>query len=138
MSKEVYKKLAERLDALPNGFPPTEDGVELEMLARLFTPEEAELASQLRLTKETPEQVANRLGRDKAEVRTLLKGMVRRGLIAAGRTEVRFVTVCGRYLRKPGWQHRQRICDFVRVILQTILCKGHDHAAPIPSRDSSQ
>ena len=87
MSQSAYKKLAERLDALPNGFPPTEDGVELEMLARLFTPEEAELAAQLRLTKEVPEQVAKRLGRDTAEVRTLLKGMARKGLIAAGRTE---------------------------------------------------
>ena len=33
MSQEAYKKLAERLDALPNGFPPTEDGVELRLLA---------------------------------------------------------------------------------------------------------
>jgi Na+-translocating ferredoxin:NAD+ oxidoreductase subunit B len=87
MEKSSYKQLAERLDALPNGFPPTEDGVELRMLARLFTPEEAELASQLRLTKEVPEQVAKRLGREPAEVRALLKGMARRGLIAAGRTE---------------------------------------------------
>ena len=87
MSEEVYKKLAERLDALPNSFPPTEDGVELRMLAKLFTPEEAELASQLRLTREVPEQVAARLGRETSEVRGLLKGMARRGLIAAGRTE---------------------------------------------------
>ena len=74
MEKEAYKKLAERLDALPNGFPPTDDGAELRLLAKLYTPEEAELASQLRLTKEVPEQVAERLGRDKAEVRKLLKG----------------------------------------------------------------
>ncbi len=87
MEKNSYKKLAERLDALPNGFPPTEDGVELRMLERLFTPEEAELASQLRLTKEIPEQVARRLGRETAEVRALLKGMARRGLIAAGKAE---------------------------------------------------
>jgi Pyruvate/2-oxoacid:ferredoxin oxidoreductase delta subunit len=87
MSQAAYKKLAERLDALPNGFPPTDDGAELRLLAKLYTPEEAELASQLRLTKEVPEQVANRLGQDKAEVRGLLKGMARKGLIAAGRTE---------------------------------------------------
>lgn len=87
MEKNPYKKLAERLDALPNGFPPTEDGVELRLLEKLFTPEEAELASQLRLTREVPEQVAKRLGRDTAEVRAMLKGMARRGLIAAGRTE---------------------------------------------------
>jgi ferredoxin len=88
MSQESYKKLAQRLDALPNGFPPTDDGAELRLLAKLYTPEEAELASQLRLTKEVPEQVAGRLGREKAEVRKLLKGMARKGLIAAGRTEV--------------------------------------------------
>jgi Na+-translocating ferredoxin:NAD+ oxidoreductase subunit B len=87
MEKSSYKKLAERLDALPNGFPPTDDGVELRMLEKLFTPEEAELASWLRLTKEVPEQVAKRLGRETAGVRSLLKGMARRGLIAAGRTE---------------------------------------------------
>ena len=87
MSQEAYKTLAERLDALPNGFPPTQDGAELRLLARLFTPDEADLASQLRLTREVPEQVAKRLGRDRAEVRALLKGMARKGLIAAGRTE---------------------------------------------------
>jgi len=87
MSQEAYKKLAERLDALPNGFPPTEDGAELRLLAKLFTPEEAELTSQLRMTREVPEQVAARLGRDKTEIRQLLKGMARKGLITAGRTE---------------------------------------------------
>jgi Pyruvate/2-oxoacid:ferredoxin oxidoreductase delta subunit len=87
MSEDVYKKLAGRLDALPNGFPSTADGAELRVLAKLFTPEEAELAAQLRLTKESPEEVATRLGREQAEVRTLLKGMVRKGLIAAGRSE---------------------------------------------------
>jgi len=87
MENEVYKKLAERLDALPNGYPPADDGAELRILEYLYTPEEAELTSQLRLTRETSEQVADRLGRDKAEVRNLLKGMVRKGLISAGRTE---------------------------------------------------
>jgi len=87
MEQGAYKKLAERLDALPNGFPPTEDGAELRLLAKIFTPEEAELASQLRLTREVPEQIAKRLGRDKGEIREMLKEMARKGLIAAGRTE---------------------------------------------------
>ena len=42
-----YKRLAERLNALPNGFPPTDDGRELKLLAKIFTPEQAELAAQL-------------------------------------------------------------------------------------------
>ena len=87
MKNGAYKKLAERLDALPNGYPPTDDGAELRLLEKLYTPDEAELASQLRLPKETPDMISKRLGRDEAEVRKLLKGMARNGLIAAGRTE---------------------------------------------------
>jgi len=87
MSQEVYKSLAERLDALPNGFPPAADGAELRLLAKLFTPAEARLASKLRLTKEAPELIAARTGGDAVEIKQLLKGMARKGLIAAGRTE---------------------------------------------------
>jgi len=87
MNHNPYKRLAERLDAVPNGFPPTEDGAELRLLEYLFTSEEAELASQLRMTLETHSQIAERLSRDPQEVRKLLKGMIRKGLIGAGRAE---------------------------------------------------
>jgi Pyruvate/2-oxoacid:ferredoxin oxidoreductase delta subunit len=87
MSENPYQHLARRLDELPNGFPPTPDGLELRLLAHLYTPEEADLASRLRLTLETPDQVAERIGADPAELRSRLKSMTRRGLIAAGRTE---------------------------------------------------
>ncbi|MBN2305848.1 MAG: 4Fe-4S binding protein [Anaerolineae bacterium] len=82
-----YRPLAQRLDALPNGFPPTGDGAELRLLAHLFSPEEAALAAQLRITKETPAQVTERTGGDPKTVRQQLKDMVRRGLITAGRVE---------------------------------------------------
>jgi len=64
MTDNPYRQLAARLDALPDGFPPTEDGAELRLLAELFTPEEADLAAQLRLTLETPRQIAARLDHD--------------------------------------------------------------------------
>ncbi|MEW6240813.1 MAG: 4Fe-4S dicluster domain-containing protein [Chloroflexota bacterium] len=80
-----YKPLAERLNALPNGFPPTGDGRELKLLAKLFTPEEAELAAQLQPSLEIVEEIAARTGRDIAGLRDQLKGMSRRGLIEAGR-----------------------------------------------------
>ena len=41
MSEEVYRRLATRLDDIPNGFPAAERGVDLDLLARMFTPEEA-------------------------------------------------------------------------------------------------
>ena len=76
---EAYRKLALHLDALPNGFPPTESGVELRILARIFSPEDADLAAQLRLTPETPAQVAGRLGGDPRELAPRLKDMARAG-----------------------------------------------------------
>ena len=82
-----YKRLAERLNALPNGFPPTDDGRELKLLAKIFTPEQAELAAQLHPTLETVEEVAARTGGNVAELRDLLKGMSRSGLIEAGRKD---------------------------------------------------
>jgi NAD-dependent dihydropyrimidine dehydrogenase PreA subunit len=86
MKTDAYRRLAQRLDELPNGFPAAPSGSELRLLARLYTPEEAELASSLRLTQETAEQLAERLGGDPAALRKLLKGMARRGLITVGRT----------------------------------------------------
>jgi len=86
-TESAYKRLAERLDALPNGFPATADGAELRLLARLFTPEEAALAAQLDVILETPGQIAARTGGDPARLRQQLKSMARRGLIAAGRAD---------------------------------------------------
>ncbi len=82
---QAYRHLANRLNELPNGFPPAPDGAELRLLAYLFTPEEAALAAQLRLTLETPAEIAARLGVDQQALRKQLKSMVTRGLITAGR-----------------------------------------------------
>ena len=51
MAADIYERLAQHLDNLPGGFPRTESGVEVRILRRLFTPEDAELALHLdRLT----------------------------------------------------------------------------------------
>ncbi len=80
-----YQRLAARLDALPNGFPPTEEGIELRLLAKLYTPEQAALAAELRLTRETPAQVAARTGSDAEAIAARLAEMAGQGLIARGR-----------------------------------------------------
>jgi electron transport complex protein RnfB len=83
MPDDVYRRLAQRLDAIPNGFPSTESGAELRLLAKIFTPEEAELASVMRLTAEPAADIACRANVDaKAALRTL-KAMTRKGLILA-------------------------------------------------------
>jgi electron transport complex protein RnfB len=83
MSEEVYRKLAQRLDAIPNGFPATESGVELRLLARIFTPEEAALAGVMRLTCEPAADIAARAGVDPDVAYRTLKRMTRQGQIRA-------------------------------------------------------
>jgi len=88
----VYRALARRLDSIPNGFPATESGAEMRLLARLYTREEASLATVMRLTPESAEVIASRAGGDPANVLNTLKGMARRGLIKVERSqrELRF------------------------------------------------
>lgn len=81
MSDEVYQKLATVLDTLPNGFPATEDGVEIRLLKKIFSPEDAELFCDLKLTFETAEQIANRTGRPLAVLKDRLRVMMKKGQI---------------------------------------------------------
>ena len=81
MGKDSYQRLAEHLDAMPQGFPRTESGVEIKILKKVFTEEEAEVASQMKLVPESAEQVAERLGRDATEMGKLLELMTSKGQI---------------------------------------------------------
>jgi NAD-dependent dihydropyrimidine dehydrogenase PreA subunit len=63
MNDDRYYKLAKVLDTLPNGFPATASGVEIKLLKRVFSPEQADLFCDLRLTFETAAQIAARTGR---------------------------------------------------------------------------
>ena len=79
MSDDVYRKLAKVLDSLPNGFPPTEDGREIRLLKKIFSPQQAELFCDLKLTFETPEQIAKRTGRPLEGLEEMLTNMWERG-----------------------------------------------------------
>lgn len=81
MSEDIYKKLAKVLDTLPNGFPETENGVEIEILKKIFSPEQADLFCDLKLNFETPEQIAARTGRPLEGLADQLTGMWEQGQI---------------------------------------------------------
>ena len=87
MSKDVYRKLAQRLDTIPNGFSATESGVELRLLAKIFTPEEAEMASVMRLTREPAADIGARAGVDPKTAYRTLKKMTRKGQIRVKKGE---------------------------------------------------
>ncbi len=78
---ELYKQLAEHLDKLPAGFPSTENGVELRILKRLFTEEEARVAMLMTMIPETADQVAARTGEDLDTLAPMIDAMSRKGLL---------------------------------------------------------
>ncbi len=96
MELEIYKRLANHLDNLPGGFPPTESGVEMRILRRLFTPEEAKLALYLTLLPEEPRVVARRAGMAWDEAAKRLEEMAQKGLILRlqrGTSPIRYLAV---------------------------------------------
>lgn len=78
---DTYEKLAEHLNRLPAGFPRTPTGVEMRILRRLFTPEQAGLAPLLSLKPETPAEIAARSEKSVSEVAQQLEEMACKGLI---------------------------------------------------------
>jgi len=78
---KIYKKLALHLDKIPNGYPETESGVELKILAKLFSVEEAELACIMDHEPESVGVIAVKAGKEERPVFVLLKTMLKKGLI---------------------------------------------------------
>ena len=81
MATDVYEKLAKHLDNLPAGFPRTESGVEMRILRRVFTPEDAEFAMHLTLIPEEPRVIARRAKIPVEEAARRLEEMEKKGLI---------------------------------------------------------
>lgn len=86
---DVYKRLAEKLDGLPNGFPATPDGVELKILRKIFEPDEAEMALKIRPLPEGAEAMAERLGMPLMELQPILDTMVKKGQIGSMKAQGR-------------------------------------------------
>jgi electron transport complex protein RnfB len=102
MATDVYERLARHLDNLPGGFPSSESGVELRILRRLFTPEDAELALRLTLIPEEARVVARRAKMSVAETARRLEEMEKRGLILSLR----------RKGKPPRYQAQQFVVGF--------------------------
>jgi electron transport complex protein RnfB len=79
--ENLYEKLRARLDDLATGYPATESKVEIRLLKRLFTEEEAELYLHLSPFLEKPKDVALRLNRDVDELEPILERMAQKGLL---------------------------------------------------------
>jgi len=56
----VYRDLQRYLDRMPGGFPEVESGLDIKLLKRFFTPEEAEMATQLSMKPEPLKRIYGR------------------------------------------------------------------------------
>jgi len=78
---DIYERLANALDALPHGFARTASGVEIRLIKKAFTEEEVWLAGQLTRFPETAAAIAERVGRDVADVTATLESLIPRRLV---------------------------------------------------------
>jgi hypothetical protein len=81
MSTDVYTKLREHLHNLPGGFPSTKAGHEINILKKLFSPEEAELAIALGPDLEDVAAIARRVSMSESEAAEKIESLARKGLI---------------------------------------------------------
>lgn len=84
MAKDVYIRLREHLDKMPVGYPPTESGVEIRLLQRLFTVEEAQVTLCLSALPEPLERIHRRarpIGFSLEKVETILERLLSKGVI---------------------------------------------------------
>ena len=81
MSDTPYLKLREFLDQFPLGFPSTPSGVEIKILEKLFTDDEAELVLSLTHIPEEVSEIARRSGLEEETLEEKLESMSQKGLV---------------------------------------------------------
>jgi ferredoxin len=90
---QIYRELQQHIDkSMPVGFPATESGVDLNILKRLFTPEDAELALKLGPLPETLEEIYPRVKKSEMTIEELeekldelaMKSVIMGGKLIAG------------------------------------------------------
>ena len=85
--RDAYHKLTKTLNRIPNGFPTTKDGTHIRVLQWIFEPDEAELASKMKLSGETIEKMSKRLKIPEDELAAKLKIMREKGQILIRRSK---------------------------------------------------
>lgn len=80
---DLYRRLQRNLDRMPVPFPATSSGIEIRILQRLFTREEASAALALSMIPEPAEVIADRLGEawPVGRLEPLHEEMARKGVI---------------------------------------------------------
>ncbi|MCE7742752.1 MAG: hypothetical protein GOP50_09885 [Candidatus Heimdallarchaeota archaeon] len=83
---DPYEQLTKVFNTIPQGFPTIEDGTHLRLLEWIYEPDEAELASKLKLSGETVVKMSKRLKIPEDELAEKLELMESKGQIRVTRS----------------------------------------------------
>ncbi|HOF13685.1 MAG TPA: 4Fe-4S binding protein [Spirochaetota bacterium] len=78
---DIYSALQKRLDMYSLGFPETQSKIEITILKKLFSEDDAKLFMELSPMLEPAESIAARMGKPVQEIQNHLEDMVKRGLL---------------------------------------------------------
>jgi ferredoxin len=81
MAEDIYRELQQRLDMYSIGFPATGSGIEIRILKKLFSEDDADMFLSLSHRLEEPDSLAKRINMPADEVKGRLEDMVSRGLL---------------------------------------------------------
>ena len=87
MSQDLYQQLRCKLDGIGAGFNKTESGIELKILKKLFTEEYAQVLLHMEKNLEPAAVIAERAGRELAEISEILDAMDRKGLVFSNKVD---------------------------------------------------
>lgn len=114
MKDDVYERLAGVLGRMPNGFPRTRSNVEIRILKKIFSEEEAALAGSLSHVREPLDEIAARLGVAADDLKPRLVALVKRGLA---------------WMSREGGQLSFRLAPFIVGIYESqIELMDHEYA----------
>ncbi len=141
--RDLYRQLQRHLDKMPVGFPATESGVEIRILQRLFTPQDAHLALQLSAMPEPLAVIHKRVKREMSveELGTALDSMADRGLIEKhGKRYGKSMFVVGIYERQVNRLtpelERDTLQYFDEAFAQTVHTKKTGQMRTVPVNQS--
>lgn len=134
MTENSYQKLAEYLKMMPLGFPSAPSGVEMRILRKLFSPEEARIASGMKPAYESPAQIAEKLGTREEKLNEVLERMLSKGLVDGrgprGNREYRVVPFLSIHGDLPLLQIDREYVEFFEQYLAEIFAEELGRSGP--------
>jgi H+/Na+-translocating ferredoxin:NAD+ oxidoreductase subunit B len=81
MGQNIYRQVQNKIDQFSMGFPETESGVEIKILKKLFSENDAKVFMEISFLLEDSKKIAGKIGMSEDEANDKLTDMAKRGLL---------------------------------------------------------